>query len=328
MTPRHRQPPLALVAGLLPASLPSTAHGGGFWLYLPLLASIELAIGLRGDLVGIALHTLLLSGLMLHTSLARTEDSARLALSLTLIPLMRLALLLLPRSGLPPMAWYALGVLLLSLATALVLHQIHLPRAGVGLVLHRPLLHLLLLAGAPGLAALQFALLYPPLPELGHLPPLPLLPLLLIPLLLLGGVLEEIIFRGAIQATALRLMGSGALVFSALVGSVLYIGASSPAVPLLSFLIGWLFAQLAYLGGSLLGVALLRGLMHVLHLLLLPALLPNPHGGALATLASYGIPTAALVLGVLALLTGLLAWVLLLIGYLCASPTPPSTPTG
>ncbi len=318
--PRHPHQPPALAVGLLPASLPSTAHGGGFWLYLPLLAGIELATVLRGSQVGVALHTLLLIGLMLHTSLARHEDTARLALSLTLIPIMRLALLLMPRNGLAPIGWYALALLLVALATALVLYQINLPRATVGLVLHRPLLHLLLLGGAPGLAALQLALLPPtPFPATAT----PLLSLLLIPLLLLGGVLEEIIMRGAVQATALRLMGPSALVFSALAGSVIQIGASSLAVPLLAFLIGWLFAQIAYLSGSLLGVALLRGLMAVLHWLLLPTLLPTPPAGALATLASYGTPTAALMLALLALLTGLLAWVLLLIGYLCATPNDP-----
>lgn len=314
---RQPQQPSALAVGLLPASLPNTANGGGFWLYLPLLAGIELAIVLRGSLVGIALHTLLLVGLMLHSSFARHEATARLALSLTLIPIMRLALLLLPHSGLAPSGWYALSLLLLTLATVLVLYQINLPRASVGLVLHRPLLHLLLLGGAPGLAALQFALL--PTPPVNLNAP----PLLLIPLLLLGGALEEIILRGAVQATALRLMGPGALVFSALAGSVLQIGATSLAVPLLAFLIGWLFAQIAYLGGSLLGIALLRGLIYVLHGLLLPALLPTPPAGALATLAGYGTPTAVLMLTLLALLTGVLAWVLLLIGYLCAAPTTP-----
>ncbi|NJL03872.1 MAG: CPBP family intramembrane metalloprotease [Chloroflexaceae bacterium] len=302
--------------------------GGGFWLYLPLFAALELAIAQHGPSLGIGLYVGLLIGLSLHSSLARQEYAARLALALTLLPLTRLLTLVLPLLALPPLLGYLAVLAGSALACAVVLLQLNLRFSAVGLGLRVPVLHLLMLSSVPGLAALHFAFAAPVAVVSGELlarPPAPAAPLALLALggvLFIGGVLEEVILRGVVQAVALPLMGRRALIFSALAGAVLHVGSSPSSALLLIGLVGWLFAHISYHTGSVLGVALLRGSTNVLYLLGLPALLGTPDSPALlVALAPLGMPTALLVLVLLVLMSLLLAWVLVLFGYLCARPT-------
>lgn len=299
--------------------------GGGFWLYLPLFAALELATAQYGASLGIVLYVGLLIGLSLHSSLARQESAARLALALTLLPLTRLLMLVLPLLALPPLLGYLVVLVGSVLACAVVLLQLNLRWDTVGLVLRVPVLHLLMLSSVPGLAALHFAFAAPVAFVIGELlaspPTAPLALLALGGLLFIGGVLEEVILRGVVQAVALPLMGRRALIFGALAGAMLHVGSSPSSALLLIVLVGGLFAHISYHAGSVLGVALLRGSTNVLYLLGLPALLGPPDSPALlVALAPLGMPTALLVLVLLVLMSLLLAWVLVLFGYLCARP--------
>ncbi len=299
--------------------------GGGFWLYLPLFAALELATAQYSPSLGIGLYVGLLIGLSLHSSLARRESAARLALALTLLPLTRLLTLVLPLLALPPLLGYLAVLMGSALACAVVLLQLNLRWDTVGLVLRVPVLHLLMLSSVPGLAALHFAFAAPVAFVSGELlastPVAPLALLVLSGLLFIGGVLEEVILRGVVQAVVLPLMGRRALIFGALAGAMLHVGSSPSSALLLIVLVGWLFAHISYHAGSVLGVALLRGSTNVLYLLGLPALLGPPDSPALlVALAPLGMPTALLVLVLLVLMSLLLAWVLVLFGYLCARP--------
>ncbi len=299
--------------------------GGGFWLYLPLFAALELATAQYSPSLGIGLYVGLLIGLSLHSSLARRESAARLALALTLLPLTRLLTLVLPLLALPPLLGYLAVLMGSALACAVVLLQLNLRWDTVGLVLRVPVLHLLMLSSVPGLAALHFAFAAPVAFVSGELlastPVAPLALLALSGLLFIGGVLEEVILRGVVQAVVLPLMGRRALIFGALAGAMLHVGSSPSSALLLIVLVGWLFAHISYHAGSVLGVALLRGSTNVLYLLGLPALLGPPDSPALlVALAPLGMPTALLVLVLLVLMSLLLAWVLVLFGYLCARP--------
>ncbi len=299
--------------------------GGGFWLYLPLFAALELATAQYSPSLGIGLYVGLLIGLSLHSSLARRESAARLALALTLLPLTRLLTLVLPLLALPPLLGYLAVLMGSALACAVVLLQLNLRWDTVGLVLRVPVLHLLMLSSVPGLAALHFAFAAPVAFVSGELlastPAAPLALLALSGLLFIGGVLEEVILRGVVQAVVLPLMGRRALIFGALAGAMLHVGSSPSSALLLIVLVGWLFAHISYHAGSVLGVALLRGSTNVLYLLGLPALLGPPDSPALlVALAPLGMPTALLVLVLLVLMSLLLAWVLVLFGYLCARP--------
>ncbi len=299
--------------------------GDGFWLYLPLFAALELATAQYSPSLGIGLYVGLLIGLSLHSSLARRESAARLALALTLLPLTRLLTLVLPLLALPPLLGYLAVLMGSALACAVVLLQLNLRWDTVGLVLRVPVLHLLMLSSVPGLAALHFAFAAPVAFVSGELlastPAAPLALLALSGLLFIGGVLEEVILRGVVQAVVLPLMGRRALIFGALAGAMLHVGSSPSSALLLIVLVGWLFAHISYHAGSVLGVALLRGSTNVLYLLGLPALLGPPDSPALLiALAPLGMPTALLVLVLLVLMSLLLAWVLVLFGYLCARP--------
>ncbi|NJO06977.1 MAG: hypothetical protein HC876_16475 [Chloroflexaceae bacterium] len=67
-----------------------------FWGYLLLLATIEAITALTDLRIGLVLHVGLLFGLTLHSSLGATEAERRLALVLTMVPLIRTVSLALP----------------------------------------------------------------------------------------------------------------------------------------------------------------------------------------------------------------------------------------
>ncbi|NJO06978.1 MAG: CPBP family intramembrane metalloprotease [Chloroflexaceae bacterium] len=125
-------------------------------------------------------------------------------------------------------------------------------------------------------------------------------------------------FRGLIQSAAQMVMGRQALVYGALVFAVLHIGYFSVPAVLFAFLLGLLFAYIVALSGSLLGVALLHSSINVVQILVVP-LIVQPVT-AFQNLLPGATPTetitTSIVLLILAGMTFIAGWVLLLLGYL------------
>jgi hypothetical protein len=284
------------------------------------IATIEALTLLYHVWAGLVLHTLLLVILTLHSGLGRNDSARKLSLTLTLVPLIRLLSLSLPMLRLPLSSWYLLISLPMLLATWVVVQQTGLPRQVLGLHSPRKVFHVMMMSGGLGLGALKY-LVFQPLPLAEPFTETRLLWLYLL-LIFLAGFTEEVIFRGLIQAAAWPVMGHRALLYSAAVFAVLHIGYLSVPVVLFAFFVGLLFGQIVRWSGSILGAALLHGVMDVMMLIVLPSTLhmgTEMHAVSI-WLFSLEMLAPGVILLMLALMTAGLALTLIVLSYLCTLP--------
>lgn len=240
------------------------------WSYLLLISVAESLIVFGNAVVGMGVHTLILLGLTLYAGLGRDMTHSRLALVLTLLPLIRILSLTLPLAKLPQLAWYPMVLTPLIVVAVIVIRQSGLARAELGLRSGNPLLQLMLMGSGLGIGALQYWLLEPTQLVTAFSWNVFLLATLLV--LLLTGVLEELIFRGILQAVALPLLGRWALFYVALLFATMYMGYRSVGTVTLALGVGLVFAYAVRWGGSIIGVALAHGLINVTALLIMPYL--------------------------------------------------------
>jgi uncharacterized protein len=244
------------------------------WGYLVLITLAELLTSLGQPQVGLLLHTLILIGLIANTVIGLTENARRLALALTLGPLIRILSLGLPLRNVPQVAWYPLVSIPLLIATAIIVRQLHLSRGALGLQRGNLRIEIALFGWGLGLGWLEFMILRPP----AILPALTWQTLLIpaLSLLIFTGFTEEVIFRGLLQSLARPVLGRWALTYVALLFGVLHIGYLSFLDVLFVFSVGFLFAYIVSWSGSILGVTLAHGLTNTMLFLVLPYLAANP----------------------------------------------------
>lgn len=237
---------------------------------LLLVATAELCIALIDPPLGLATHALLLLGLTLRAGLGRDAQGRRLALALTLALLLRILSLALPLANLPQLAWYPIISAPLLVSALLVMRQLRMSRAELGLRSSNLLLQLLLMGGGLGIGAVEYALLGES--QLVVAFSWNALTLLAVLLLLFTGFVEELIFRGLLQAAALTVLGRWSLLYVSLLFAALHIGYLSMPVVAFAFGVGLIFACAARWGGSIIGVALAHGLANVTLFILMPFL--------------------------------------------------------
>lgn len=132
---------------------------------------------------------------------------------------------------------------------------------------HWPLVASVALSGL-ALGAIQYALLRPPplvgSPALGGV-------LLALVLLLGAGLLEEVLFRGILQATAIEVLGIWpGIVYGSVLFGALSIGQHSAAQVVFASGVAWYFSVVVLRTRTLLGVALAHGLTNILAYIIFP----------------------------------------------------------
>jgi CAAX protease family protein len=250
------------------------------WGYLLLVALAEILVTFVSAQLGMVLHALLLVTLIVHCSLGRPYMERRLALALTLAPLTRLLTLALPLAIIPPLARYPVVAIPLLLAAVLIIRQLHLSRAQLGLRSANLPLQLMLMGGGLGLGALEYLILAPA----------PLITsytwnrlwLQILSIFIFTGFTEELIFRGLLQSVALPILRRWALVYVALLFAMLHIGNLSFVEVGFVFAVGMIFGYIVRWSGSLLGVSLAHGLTNVTLFLILPYMAQQPAGSVKA----------------------------------------------
>ncbi len=290
-----------------------------FWLYLLIITSIEALVTLTHPIVGLLSYALLLIVLTLHSGLGQRGESRRLALALTLIPLVRLLAFTLPLMNLPQMFWYPVVALPLLLAAWVIVRQAGLNRHILGLHGHNHTFHLMMMTGGVGLGAVQYAILQTQSEV--EIAPINVLLLPAVLLILLNGFTEELIFRGLIQTTATPMMKRWALVYAALMFAVLHIGYLSVPLVIFAFLLGLLFGQIFAWSRSIIGVALVHGTTNATQLVLLPTFL-HTTGETESTafwMTFMGTVNPVALIVLLAAMTGGIAVTLMTLGYLAAA---------
>lgn len=248
--------------------------GVQLWGYLLLVTLAELITSLVSPQLGQLTHVLLLLGLILHAALAPAGPARRLLMALTLAPLIRVLSLAMPLLRFPQLAWYPLTAVPLLIATLIVMRQLRLGRADVGLRPGHLPLQLLLAGVGCALGAIEFAILTP-VPIL-NAPDGASFGLAALSLLVFTGFSEELIFRGVLQTVAMPALGRWTILYVAILFGVLHIGYLSVTDVLFVTGVGLLFGFIVYWSGSILGVTLAHGATNIMLFLVLPYLRQHP----------------------------------------------------
>jgi len=261
----------------------------GLWIialaYLVLLTLAEIITTFLEPWAGLALHGLVFMALLLHSSLWARKSLRRFLLALSLVPLIRLLSLSLPLSSFAFVYWYiVLGVpLFLAAFIAAQLGQVNWKMLGfTGRNL--PLQFFVALTGF-GLGYIEYLILRPdPLvsePRLSQI----LAPALI--LMIFTGVLEEIIFRGLMQYSTIRVYGRSGIFYVAILFSTMHIGYRSLIDLMFVFLVALYFAWITHRSGSILGVILAHGVTNIALYLIFPFILVAPVNGPVQKLPQH-----------------------------------------
>jgi uncharacterized protein len=223
--------------------------------------------------VGLLLHGGLLIALLVQGSLFARRALQRFLIALSLAPLMRLLSLSLPLFDLPLVYWYAMVGMPLLLATWLAVHVLGYERLKIGLTCGTwrgfPLQLKIGISGL-GFGYLQYLVLGPEALVDALVLREMLVPSLI--LLIFGGFLEELIFRGLLLRAAVETVGRFAILYVSLLYAAFHLGYHSVLNLILVFMIGVFFSYAALRTRSLLGVSMAHGLINLTMFLIYPFL--------------------------------------------------------
>jgi membrane protease YdiL (CAAX protease family) len=229
-------------------------------------------------IVGLALYAALL--LVIIADAARMDRfyDGKFVLSLALVPLIRIFSLILPLTQVPQMWWYPVIYLPLLAAALAMAYVAGYTRSDIGLTLRSWPLQLFAILPGIGLGFVEYSILSPQPLISGLTWSNALLPALL--LFISTGVVEELIFRGVMQKSAVDMFGNSGIVFVSLIFAILHVGwAVGPNATMLAWLdilfvfgMALLFGWFVKKTGSLLGVILCHGAINVVLFIVAPLL--------------------------------------------------------
>ena len=242
--------------------------------YLILLIAAEQLVAENLPQLGLPLHGLILLALLFQSSLINKTHQRRFLLTLSLAPLIRLISLLMPLKLIPTIYWYVVVALPLFVTVFLISRIGGITRQMNGLVFSAFPLQVLVSLSGLVLGYVEYVILRPaPLIstfrwELIWLPALILL--------VFTGLLEELIFRGLMQSTALPYLGRYAILYVSVIFAVLHLGYRSILDFFFVFFVALFFGYIVKRSGSILGVTVAHGLINIMLFLIFPFLLVVP----------------------------------------------------
>lgn len=244
---------------------------------------------------GLVLHAGLLVGLTLYGATGQLTEGRKLALALTLAPLIRILSLSLPLFRFPQVTWYPIVAVPLLIAAWIIIRLLGVSRQSIGLRLGNLPLQLMLVGGGLGLGAAEYLILQPT-PMVHNYSWSSIIPSAL-SLVIFTGFTEEFIFRGLLQTVAAPLMKRWTLMYISLLFAALHIGYLSITDVVFVYAVGMLFGQIVRQGGSILGVTLAHGLTNVTLFLIMPYITAHPSStvAVQAPWAIWGGTAAALI---------------------------------
>ncbi|MCS7114988.1 MAG: CPBP family intramembrane glutamic endopeptidase [Nitrososphaerota archaeon] len=234
-----------------------------FTVFTGLIAAAEVTTYFVNPAYGLFAYSFLLVALLaLSVFWHESNPASSLFLALSLAPITRIASLSLPLAHLPSYFWYpASGTLMLAAAIAVIRVQ-GLSSGEVGLTFKKPLAQLGLgLTGMP-LGALEYLILRPE-PLASGLSPAGYA-LLALAIAFYTGFVEELVFRGIMQGTAVKALGwKAGLLGVSIIFALLHIGWFSALDLIFVFAVGLIFGYAVLKTGSLVGASLSHGLTNV-----------------------------------------------------------------
>jgi len=218
--------------------------------------------------LGLAIHALVLVGLLVRFARVHRPRQRALLLCLAFAPMIRILSLSLPLIQFPVLYWYLITSVPLFAGAFAAAPTLGYSWPKLGLTLRGWPLQLVI--GLSGLAfgAVEYLILRPE----------PLAPTLTLaavwqPALILfvcTGLLEEIIFRGLLQRSAGDALGRWGMPYVAALFAVLHLGYQSALDVVFVLGVGLFFGWAVQRTGSLLGVTLAHGATNILLFLVMP----------------------------------------------------------
>ncbi len=240
-------------------------------LYLVALTLAEALTNLIEPRMGLVTHGLVLVALLLHASFGAQGVQRRFLLALALAPLIRLLSLSLPLPSFPFVYWYLVVGTPLFIAAYVAARAGKMTKGMVGLNTRSWPVQLLVGVTGIALGLLEYLILRPN-PLVAELRWEEIFVPAMI-LLIFTGVLEEVIFRGVMQYSALRNFGRLGLIYVAIVFAVLHMGYHSALDIVFVFAVAVIFGWVTLRTGSILGVSLAHGLTNITLYLVFPFLI-------------------------------------------------------
>ncbi|MCS7140543.1 MAG: type II CAAX endopeptidase family protein [Nitrososphaerota archaeon] len=244
-----------------------------FILFIAFIALAESVTTFIDPVHGFSLHSLALISMVCLSALKYSENPvSSFFLSLSLAPLIRITSLSLPLAYFPRYSWYLLAGTALFLATLALIKVAGMSRHDIGMTFNKPLIQLAVGATGVPLGVIEYFILKPePLASSFNLLEFMSLALALI---FFTGFIEELVFRGVIQRTAIASLGRKyGVLGTSLIFAILHIGWLSILNFLFVFLVGLFFGLIVLKTNSIAGVSLSHGLTNVMLFMFMPFLL-------------------------------------------------------
>ena len=244
----------------------STVNPRFVWLAVLLaLTGAEIAIAVDG--VRVAVVLLIMTLLLLVWYAGEALFVARtFALTLTLVPLLHVLSLGLPLERLSSYFWSFLVCVPAFAAVTVVIRQLGFAPSELSLAMERiPQQTVVGLLGIP-IGGVVFLLLRPSYP----LAETPVESVIAVLSLCLAGVLDEVIFRGVLQETALVALGERGVIYTSALYAILQIETRSLTTVIVAFIMSMGFAWYVRRTRTVVGVAVMHSLANVVVYLVLP----------------------------------------------------------
>jgi len=223
--------------------------------------------------LGMTTYILILIALVLHSALASRPAYHELLLSLSLVPLIRIISLSMPLAavGIPQLWWYPIIYAPLLVAALRVMHLLGYTWAEIGFKVKGISLQFAIAMTGFGLGLAEFFILTDEARVTGAiLGKTPLLAGFL--LMVTTGFVEEVIFRGVLQRSAVPIFGVWGMVYASLLFAIVHWIHGSVLDILFVFVAAMYLAWAVNKTGSLLGVTLAHGIANIVLFLVAPAL--------------------------------------------------------
>ena len=234
-----------------------------FLFYLSLIVIAEVVTSFIDPSYGLFLHAMILVSLLTLAAFWHGKKPVSGMLqSLSLAPLIRILSLSIPLTYLPQYTWYvAAGIPVLGAAVIMIRIQ-GLSLKDVGLTLRKPITQVCIALTGIFFGTVEYLILKPApldlgLSMVGYV-------LLALALIIATGFVEELVFRGILQKSAVNNLGQKTGIISVTaVFAALHIGWLSLLDVVFVFLIGLFFAVSVLKTGSIIGVTLSHGITNV-----------------------------------------------------------------
>ena len=224
--------------------------------YLLALVVAEVLTTFVAPVGGMILYGLILIALLVQSSIGVQKRTHHFLVVLAIVPLIRLLAMTIPLASFDRIYWDLLIGILLSIVVFITTRLTGLSGSTIGLRITRKEIPVQLLIGLTGLGIglVEYLILRPD----AYISRFSWGQFLLFTLILLvfTGLLEEIIFRGLLQTSAVKILGRLGILYVALLFTLLHLGYRSLLDLLFVFLVGLAFGLMMWFKMLLLRVTI------------------------------------------------------------------------